>query len=121
MKLIRAQRESETRYPTYGEARRSGALRGVILGASMALLATGGCTSSKGSSNPVRLGGDIAPVRSDRDNDGVIDSEDRCPDRKGPRSNQGCPQVEVMGRIAAPQPAKPHRPMENNNNGTEEL
>ena len=34
---------------------------------------------------------DGTSCRSDRDGDGVLDSQDRCPTKKGPKSNQGCP------------------------------
>ncbi|MBU1240408.1 hypothetical protein KKF84_07675 [Myxococcota bacterium] len=119
MRLKKSVKRQENHYPTYGEAHHKGALRSALLGAGMVLLASGACTSDRGSSNPVRLGGDIAPVRMDRDKDGVVDSEDRCPDKAGPRSNQGCPEVQLRGRIAAPIPPKPT--VEKNNNETEDL
>jgi outer membrane protein OmpA-like peptidoglycan-associated protein/opacity protein-like surface antigen len=31
------------------------------------------------------------PVTSDRDNDGIPDATDKCPDQPGPRENSGCP------------------------------
>jgi outer membrane protein OmpA-like peptidoglycan-associated protein len=34
---------------------------------------------------------------SDRDNDGIEDTADRCPGRPGPRSNNGCPQSDRDG------------------------
>jgi outer membrane protein OmpA-like peptidoglycan-associated protein len=37
------------------------------------------------------------PVVSDRDNDGVVDSVDRCPDVAGPASLQGCPDKDGDG------------------------
>ena len=44
-------------------------------------------------------------VPSDRDHDGVPDSEDRCPDVPGPVSNQGCPLPVVQ--VVPPPPATP--------------
>jgi hypothetical protein len=32
-------------------------------------------------------------IPSDIDNDGIVDSEDRCPEERGPYSNFGCPEV----------------------------
>ncbi len=101
MKLNRTQHDGRADYPTYREGR--GALRGLILSASVALLATA-CSSEK---KPVRLGGDIAPVRMDRDGDGVEDSRDRCPEVKGPASNNGCPVARLSG--TAPMPSHPEK------------
>jgi outer membrane protein OmpA-like peptidoglycan-associated protein len=36
------------------------------------------------------------PVCADRDNDGVPDASDRCPDVKGPMDNWGCPKYEKL-------------------------
>ena len=41
----------------------------------------------------------------DSDGDGVPDAEDRCPNRKGPKSNKGCP-VRHRGKIRSPRPMK---------------
>ena len=49
--------------------------------------------------------GSHTKVVSDRDHDGVPDSEDRCPDVPGPASNQGCPLPVVQA--APPPPATP--------------
>lgn len=35
------------------------------------------------------------PVEADRDKDGVPDAKDKCPDVKGPVSNQGCPDIQA--------------------------
>jgi outer membrane protein OmpA-like peptidoglycan-associated protein len=39
----------------------------------------------------------LPPTAVDRDNDGVPDSEDRCPDAPGPRENGGCPDQDSDG------------------------
>ncbi len=41
----------------------------------------------------------VMPVVSDRDNDGVIDSEDACPDVAGPAALKGCPDTDGDGII----------------------
>ncbi len=60
------------------------------------LFAAGGVGLAQGFGTPdwralvgIRFGDRKAS--NDRDRDGIIDSEDRCPDVKGPRSNEGCP------------------------------
>jgi len=52
--------------------------------------------------NLVTTKNDGCPI-TDRDNDGVPDATDRCPDEPGPVSNQGCPEIkeEVMQKTAA--------------------
>ena len=88
-------------YPSKKEARAGMLLNGVVLGAGLVLMAGAGCRSE-----PVRLGGiTTAPVRMDRDKDGVEDSKDKCPDRRGPAANNGCPvepEVRKKGVIPAP-------------------
>jgi outer membrane protein OmpA-like peptidoglycan-associated protein len=37
-----------------------------------------------------------APVEKDRDGDGVTDSKDKCPDIKGPKENNGCPDIQAQ-------------------------
>jgi len=76
-----------------------------------------GCPAKK--EPPPQLLGVVAPVRKpmqegsklpvtskDTDGDGVPDSRDRCPKRKGPASNKGCPRL-PGGRVRpAPVPMK---------------
>lgn len=45
----------------------------------------------------VLLGVVWAPKRRDKDGDGVLDKDDRCPTVPGPRENQGCPWPDTDG------------------------
>ncbi len=36
----------------------------------------------------------VPPVEKDRDGDGIFDSKDKCPDIKGTRQNDGCPDIQ---------------------------
>ena len=93
---LKATTEKKKHYPT--KANSHLLLKGILLGAGLMLGAPSGCTH-----NP-RLAGSQARVHKDRDNDGLPDTEDRCPDTAGPRSNKGCPVPRKMGEIKAPRP-----------------
>jgi outer membrane protein OmpA-like peptidoglycan-associated protein len=45
----------------------------------------------------VFLGVVWSPKNRDRDKDGILDHEDKCPDQPGPRENQGCPDTDRDG------------------------
>lgn len=42
------------------------------------------------------------PTEDDRDGDGVLNDEDKCPDKKGPRQNKGCPENISIGVVPVP-------------------
>lgn len=45
---------------------------------------------------------DGCPNPPDRDGDGVLDKDDRCPDERGPASNQGCPEPTDIDKDGIP-------------------
>jgi hypothetical protein len=62
----------------------------------------------------------LVAARGDRDGDGVPDREDRCPDVRGARANQGCPATQrthldtpavIVPKSPARHPAATHAPV----------
>ncbi|MBU1239359.1 hypothetical protein KKF84_07880 [Myxococcota bacterium] len=47
-------------------------------------------------------------TKSDRDNDGIPDDVDSCPDTPGVKSRQGCPVPRLRGKMVLP--TNPHKP-----------
>ena len=50
------------------------------------------------------LGIRYAPLARDTDGDGVLDKDDKCPDRRGTLADEGCPHVETAKPVAGPPP-----------------
>ena len=123
MKCKKSTEKPSGKYPLYRDLHPSKGLTGLVIGASLTLgLTFAACSNNKGDDTTAdkktpeprheRLAGVAPPEprRPDRDNDGIPDAEDKCPDEAASGTKDGCPvkkpRVHLKGDVAPVNPPK---------------